>query len=306
MSDRLLRPAVREDAEAIAHVCNVISRELYGQGDVDAESVTGWFGLPDIAMFVAVADGVVTGYADVHSEAGGDRFPIDLRVLPGPAGDGLAELLLDAVEEWARPRAAPGARVRAFVAERDVRAAQALDLRGYRLIRHAFTMEIVLPDEPEPVGWPPGLVVRTYDPARDGEAVYACAQEAFADHWDFRPVSLETFRMFTSADTRFDPGLWWLVEDGEELAAVSLNHWHFSGDPTLGWIGTLGVRRPWRRQGLGLALLRHSFADFRARGATRVGLGVDAENTTGAVRLYERAGMHPVRRNDTYDRAVGG
>ena len=52
------------------------------------------------------------------------------------------------------------------------------------------------------------------------------------------------------------------------------------------------MRRPWRRRGLGLALLLHSFRDFAARGATRVGLGVDAENTTGAVGLYERAGMH--------------
>ena len=64
----------------------------------------------------------------------------------------------------------------------------------------------------------------------------------------------------------------------------------------------LAVRKPWRSRGLGLALLRQSFADFAARGANRVGLVVDAENTTGAVRLYERAGMRPVRRLDVYER----
>jgi ribosomal protein S18 acetylase RimI-like enzyme len=102
----------------------------------------------------------------------------------------------------------------------------------------------------------------------------------------------------------FDPSLWWLVEDGDELAAVSLNAWHFSGDPHYGWIHVLGVRPRWRKRGLGTALLRHSFRDFKARGGTRVGLGVDGENTTGAVRLYEQVGMRPVRRNDTYEKVL--
>jgi ribosomal protein S18 acetylase RimI-like enzyme len=134
--------------------------------------------------------------------------------------------------------------------------------------------------------------------------VYECTQESFADHWDFRSISIELWRSFNTVDPRFDPTLWWLVEDDGELAAACLNHWHFSGDPAFGWVGTLGVRRRWRRRGLGLALLRHSFADFARRGAKRVGLGVDGENTTGAVRLYERAGMRPVRRHDTYERSL--
>jgi ribosomal protein S18 acetylase RimI-like enzyme len=66
----------------------------------------------------------------------------------------------------------------------------------------------------------------------------------------------------------------------------------------------LGVRPQWRRRGVATALLRHSFRDFRDRGATRVGLGVDGENTTGAVRLYERVGMRVVRRNDTYEKTL--
>jgi ribosomal protein S18 acetylase RimI-like enzyme len=128
--------------------------------------------------------------------------------------------------------------------------------------------------------------------------------DSFADHWDFRPQSFAQWRGFTVDREDFDPSLWWLVEDRGELAALSLNRWHFSGDPRFGWVEVLGVRPPWRRRGLGAALLRHSFQDFRARGATRVGLGVDAENTTGAVRLYERVGMRVVRRNDIYEKTL--
>ena len=59
----------------------------------------------------------------------------------------------------------------------------------------------------------------------------------------------------------------------------------------MGWVGMLGVRRPWRRRGLGELLLRTAFAEFARHGETRVGLGVDAESETGATRLYESAGM---------------
>jgi ribosomal protein S18 acetylase RimI-like enzyme len=60
----------------------------------------------------------------------------------------------------------------------------------------------------------------------------------------------------------------------------------------IGWIRSLGVRRRWRRKGLAMALLHHSFGEFYRRGKRSVGLGVDSENPTGATRLYERAGMH--------------
>jgi mycothiol synthase len=303
VAELVLRPAHVDDAPAVAEVCNAETQALYGEADVDAAAVAAWFGLPDIAMFVTERNGRVVGYADVRVEGEGARFPVDIRVHP-EAGTAEAGALVDATEAWARERAKPGGQMRAFVAERALSYRAAVAERGYELIRHSFVMEIELPETIEEPAWPEGMVVRTYDPERDETAVYECVQESFADHWDFHPVTLETWNGFRASDPRFDPALWWLVEDGDELAAVSLNAWHFSGDPRFGWVNTLGVRRPWRRRGLGLALLLHSFCDFAARGATRVGLGVDAENTTGAVRLYERAGMRPVRRHDSYSRTL--
>jgi mycothiol synthase len=90
-------------------------------------------------------------------------------------------------------------------------------------------------------------------------------------------------------DPDFDPALWFVVRDGEEIAAVMRNEPDRSG---AGFVGALGVRKPWRRRGIAQALLQHAFAEFYGRGKRRVALGVDAENPTGATRLYERAGMH--------------
>lgn len=71
-----------------------------------------------------------------------------------------------------------------------------------------------------------------------------------------------------------------------------------------GWVDELGVRREWRKRGLGLALLYHAFGEFYRRGTHEVGLGVDAQSLTGATRLYERAGMHPLLHYDTFAKVL--
>jgi mycothiol synthase len=298
-----LRAPTPADAGVIAELCNALTRNLYSDGDADESAVAHWFQYPNLAMFLAERDGRPLGYADVNREASGEHVAIDIRVHPESRGSGVAEALLAAAEDWAREHAEPGALARAWVPERDSETQELLGRRGYKIIRHSLNMEIELTEQPEFPEWPSGVAVRTFDRARDEEAVYECLEETFSDHWDHRPTPIEEWRAF-AFDERHDPTLWWLADENRQLAGVCLNAWHFSGDPGFGWVGSLGVRRPWRRRGLGLALLLHSFLDFKRRGATRVGLGVDAENLTGAVRLYERAGMRPVRRYDTYERKL--
>lgn len=297
-----VRPAAPDDAGAISTLCNAISRTLDDEPDADAGEILRWLALDGLAAFVVEDDGRIVGYGDVQSEADATRFPVDVRVPPDHAA--AAQALLEAAEDWARSRAAAGALVRAFVPARARELHEALAHRGLQLVRHSFQMAVELAGDLSPPEWPAGIAVRQYEPDRDEVAAYECVQEAFRDHWDSHRHSLDEWRRFHLENPRFDAELWWLAWDGDELAGVSLDGWHFSGDPEYGHVDVLGVRRPWRRRGLGLALLRHSFVDFASRGATRVGLGVDAENLTGAVRLYDRAGMHVVRQTDTYEKEL--
>jgi ribosomal protein S18 acetylase RimI-like enzyme len=71
-----------------------------------------------------------------------------------------------------------------------------------------------------------------------------------------------------------------------------------------GFVGALAVRKPWRGRGIGMALLRHAFAEFHRRDAPRVSLGVDAYNPSGATRLYERAGMSVVSEDVIFEKAL--
>ena len=70
------------------------------------------------------------------------------------------------------------------------------------------------------------------------------------------------------------------------------------------WIDELGVLRPWRRQGIALALLLHVFGEFYRRDRYKVGLGVDGQSLTGATRLYEKAGMYIFRQLDAYEKVL--
>jgi mycothiol synthase len=160
---------------------------------------------------------------------------------------------------------------------------------------------------PEPV-WPEGITFRTYNPETDAEAVYRADVESFRDHFGFVEEPFEEgFEGFKHRHIEyegFDPTLWFLAMDRDEIAGISLCRAHSYDDPDLGWVGTLAVRRPWRKRGIGLALLRHSFNEFYQRGKRKVGLGVDAQNLTGALRLYKNAGMHVHNATDLYEKEL--
>jgi len=298
VSGVVLRDATPGDAPAIVDFLNEHAREVYGEAEFAVEEIRHWFTMPDLVFAVAESDGRIVGYLDVSHENEMRRWDIDARGLDAA----IADLLVAEGEARARAQAAPGAVLRGFASPKDPTAG-ALARAGLEPIRSSFQMRIELAREIARPEWPEGVVVRAFRPGED-ERVYEAHQESFEDHWDYRRTPMDEWRRWLRETPRFDPELWFVAEEGDEIAGVALCAWHWSGDPQFGWVHVLGVRRPWRRRGLGLALLLHAFADFKARGATRVGLGVDAENTTGAVRLYERAGMTVARRNDTYQKKL--
>jgi ribosomal protein S18 acetylase RimI-like enzyme len=55
---------------------------------------------------------------------------------------------------------------------------------------------------------------------------------------------------------------------------------------------------------LGEALLLYSFNEFYKRGTTTIGLGVDAQNPTGATRLYKKAGMYVASEAVVYEKEL--
>ena len=288
-------------SRGVVDVINRASRERRGRDEVDANAVEGWWTQPapfDLArdVVVAVRDGAVVGYGDLGDQANdGTVFWLDVRggALPRDPRGARAPRL-------GAPRA--GGVVRVMADERDSELATLVTERGYRRIRSSYRMGIDLGGgEFSPV-WPDAAAVRTSVEGVDEPLLYRIGEESFADHWGHTTTPYEEWLHWLRSMGVGDPSLWFVAEVDGVPAGVAICRPHDHGDPDCGWVSVLGVLREHRRTGLGTALLTHAFDEFQRRGRLRAELGVDAESTTGAVGLYERAGMRVLWRWDIWER----
>jgi mycothiol synthase len=295
-----LEPAVATDAAAVTEVVVALESSLYGQSalsQADLEDEWADLDLEQNARVVRDGDRIV-GYGAVRVL--GELWRAEAYVHPDALGRGIGKLIAAGLEQDAARRGAR--RLQNSVLEADSAARRLLESLGYRAVRVFREMRIELEAPPSAPDWPDGLRVVTFDPERDAREFHAAHQEAFADHWDYTPRDFESWSKGHLDSERFDPGLWCVVRAGDEIAAGTICTGDTYGG---GFVHALFTRRPWRKQGVGTALLSDSFGRFWERGERSVGLGVDAANDTGAFRLYERAGMAPVLGWVMYEKAIG-
>lgn len=179
---------------------------------------------------------------------------------------------------------------------------------GYRRIRSFYNMRINMDVPPVVTELPTGLTLRMYNPEKDLEAVYRAVDDSFRDHYGHVDAPFEEgltrFKHFMTNYEGFDPSLWFIAMDGDQIAGICLCRNQAYDNPEVGYINTLGVLRPWRKRGIGLALLSQAFSEFYRRGKRMAGLGVDAESLTGALRLYENAGMHVHQAFERFEKEI--
>ncbi|MDX6508148.1 MAG: mycothiol synthase [Gaiellaceae bacterium] len=288
MSSLRLDPAAAADAAAVTELVLALESSLYGQTAYSQADLEHEWSDLDLKRNARVVrdEGRVVGYGVLRER--GERWRAEGCVHPDAFGRGIGKLIATWLEEEAARR---GARtIQNTVLEPDSAAKTLLESLGYGAVRVFREMRIELDAPPPAPEWPSGLRVGPFDPERDALAFHAAQQEAFADHWEYTPRDFESWSKGQLESERYDPTLWCVVRTGDEIAAGTI-----CTDDTYGggWVHVLFTRRPWRKQGVGAALLRDSFGRFWERGERSVGLGVDAASDTGAFRLYERAGMTP-------------
>lgn len=304
-----IRRPTMDDVEAVAALVRACEVADDGTSEYTADELCQEWQSRDLAAsawIVETDDGTGTpaGYAEIDHEQH-VRIYGYIRVHPDFCGRGIDARLLRVVEESAAGHvslAPPGARVLLALgaAGRDDAARALMEAAGYRRVRSFWRMMIDLDAPPPEPQWPGGITLRPFVAGRDDRTVFAAVEEAFEDHWNHTPDVFEEWKDRRMVKNHFDPSLWFLAMDGDEIAGAALCR--YRGD--LGWVGQLAVRRPWRRCGLGRALLYQAFGEFYRRGRHKVGLGVDADSLTGATRLYEGAGMRVAHQMDRYDKVL--
>ncbi len=171
--------------------------------------------------------------------------------------------------------------------------------RGYHSDLSFLIMETTLAEPPPAPLWADGITMRAFVRDQDEQATYRADEEAAEDKGYHDPLSYEGWvkRMRMDQES-FDPSLWFLACDGNEIAGAVLNLYAKESDT--GWVDHLSVRRAWRQRGIGKALLLYSLGEFYKRGVRKIKLSVDSKSLTNAPRLYESAGMKTIQQYHIY------
>ena len=302
-----VRPSTLDDQAAIAELVRRYDTRDGAVSDFTFDDLTELWHRPHLDMrkdtWLVSQGGAVVGYAMFwHSEA--RRVMNGFGVVdPDHCRKGIGVFLARSIRQRVAELAAELEQslvLRIFAEVTDPPARELLANLGMEPVRRHYTMLLDLDGakglDTEP---PYGIRLRpcTREDARIAHEVF---EESFAEHWGHSPESFEDWSRGVMSREDYDPSLWVLAWDGDEPAGVLVAQ----SSEDLGWVAILGVRKPWRGKGIGAAMLRTTFAEFKKRGLAQVGLGVDAANETGAVALYERVGMHVAKGYESFEETV--
>lgn len=302
-----LRHPTPEDAQKVFELLVACDMDYVGYPDSDMQDLLNdWadFALNSDAWVVTTPDGKIVGYEILFNDGDGD-FAGDGYVHPEFRNQGIGTVMLEALENRVREIMPPtgSVYVRCYTIEKPTDSAFFLG-NGYHVKKYTFRMRIDMTEAPAAPVWPDGLRVRNLNPDNadyEAKAAWRVIQDAFYkpdraeepfENWKHNVIDRLGFEhwMFNVAVNEAD----------EIVGVVSLRY--YPGDH--GWIWQVAVNKDYRKQGLGMAFLKHAFGIFWNLGEKAVKLGVDAQNPTGAVRLYQSAGMQQEEQFVQYEKIV--
>ncbi len=301
-----------EDYPAMADLANAANHADGSEGTLRPEELAAFFSAPDFDRendsFILERAGILVGMIDLEFSAGSGRSWADGIVDPKHLHQGIGTELIRLTEARTLARAETELTadqplsIQRMVSANNMAAIHLFEAKGYSLLRSYYRMRIDFDPPIEAPPLPAGLELRPFDPERHAEAVYEAHQDTFADHWGYERGTYENWAHSNLHAAEIDTSLWQIAWDGDQIAGICLNRPRQES----AWVATLGVRREWRKRGLGLALLQGSLALFQRRGFQNAELAVDAASLTNAVALYERAGMYVQQRRLSYSKVLRG
>jgi GNAT superfamily N-acetyltransferase len=317
---RLRPPADYPAMNRVANLCRAADGVTFATSDEDFAAFYSHLSNCDTArdLFVVTVDDVVVGYARTvwFQEIAGERARLHEVICfldPAWTRRGIGRAMLATLETRVREIAAiePGVPLRylqAEVGDKAIGTEALLRPAGYEPVRYGFTMRRPNLDDQPDAPMPESLEIREVQPEQL-RAIWEAEVEAFRDHWGASEPTAAGYLEFLDGASPEKTALWRVAWDGDLVAGLVRSYISEAGNQRdgvkVGWVENISVRRPWRHRGLARALMAASFPLLRARGMTEGMLGVDAENPTGALRVYESVGFHAVGRDIVYRKRLG-
>ncbi len=298
----LQRPT-NDDLQAVFDLVVACDIAEYGEPDTDLEDIEGnWedIDLSQDAWLVYDAARKLVGYAAIMSRF--DQFTFETYAHPGQTDIDLHHDLLDLCEQRAMQRLQTEnlekGQVTLYTSHTNHALNQIVETTGFNLKKYHYQMDVEFKAPPPAPTWPEGSTLRNFIPDQDERATFDFIQTAF-DRPGRTAPSYEDWHSFMIGHPLFDPGLWFLLCEGESIIGAALCFDYAQS----GWVRQLGVLPARQHQGIGAALLQHVFGVFFQRGKPRVGLAVESENPN-AIAFYERVGMKPLHQYNEYQKEL--
>ena len=294
-----VRPARISDIEAVHEIITRQNTADFGDALSTLDALQkAWQGTNlESDTCVAFADGKLAGYAELRDNDSPSIFLAERNNFD------LAFQFLTILEDKAASRKKETITLFTQISEKNNTLLQLFAANGYKSNLSFLIMELELSEHPASPQWTNGITVRPFVTGQDEQATYQTDEEASKDKGYHEPLRYEDWvKRMGMDDKSFDPGLWFLACEGNEVAGVALNV--FAKEANTGWVDHLSVRQAWRNRGIGKALLLHSFAEFYRRGIQHIKLSVDSKSLTNAPRLYESVGMKTVQQYHIYRKLI--
>lgn len=231
-------------------------------------------------------------------------------LLPSAKSEELETQILDwgagRMREFAKERGVGTIAILCPVHEDNSDRVNLLENSGFQIDRYFLAMERSLSEPIPEAQLPEGFRLRSPGGEEDAETWVETFNETFVEHWNHWDITVEAF-LHKQGDPsyRSDLSLVAIAPDGTMAALCDCSILENDGPSSKqGWITVLGTRAAFRKQGLGRGILQAALGNFKAEGLDSVILYVDAENLSGATRLYESVGFRRINTQIAYMKAL--
>jgi mycothiol synthase len=289
-----------EDAQAITDLVSLCDIEDIGEPDITLSDVLDMWKSIEINTdaWIALSEtNEIIGYGFVEV-TGAKRMDTCVFVHPQFKNQGIGSLLLNKVEERAHALAKGKdgeQKLMNQISFTNRAARKLIEDRGYQFTRLYERMKIELEEQPNQYPLPEGITIRPFQPDQDETTLFTLYDETFRDAWGYTKKDFTTWISQKKGDG-YDPSLWFIVWKDFKPVGFLMSRMQDDGI----FIDLLGVKREYRKLGIGKALLLHTFGLAYERNQKTILLYVDSDSLTNANRLYKQVGMSPHSQTAVY------